>query len=140
MDTVSKAQTFRNGLRCFMEKRLHVAAGFQVPLGIGLQQPPRTIQRHMCANAGHNILQLPPLGTMIQHIIMGEQRHPNIMRHPLPLSQMALVIAMVQHGHTKPEAIWGEGFECGEKRRERDLIRPLGTFSNARGRWRRDDM
>ena len=102
-DPVGKADGFGDGAGCFVEKPRHLVRRFQVPFGIGFQKTARLVQRDMLANAGDNVLQLAPFGTVIQHIIGGQQRHACRVCYVLPFPQAAAVIAIMRHGDPKPK-------------------------------------
>ena len=61
------------GLWPVPEQALHFLRRFQVPFGIGEQAKAGFLDGHMLADAGHHILQRPPLGRVIEHVIGGDE-------------------------------------------------------------------
>ena len=61
----------------------------------------------MFTNAGDDIMKFAAFGTMVKHIIGGQQGHSNPMTQDLEIRQPLLVIAMVWHGYTKPDSVFG---------------------------------
>ena len=115
-DPVGEADGFGDGVGRFVEKLRHFVRRFQMPLGIGFEKPARLVQRDMLADAGDDVLQLAPFGTVIEHIIGGQQRHTSGARHTLPFPQAAAVIALMRHGDSKPDPAGCGAEEVFQKR------------------------
>ena len=103
-DPVGEADGFGDGFGRLAKKLRHFVRRFQMPLGIGFEKPARLVQGDMLADAGDDILQLAPLGAVIEHIVGGEQRHICHAGNALPFPQAAAVIALMRHGDPKPDA------------------------------------
>ncbi len=115
-DPVGKADGFGDGVGRFVEKLRHLVWRFQMPFGIGFQKTARLVQRDMLANAGDDVLQFAPFGTVIKHIIGGQQRHTGRVRHALPFPQAALVIALDAACETPSQTLPGAARSSFSKR------------------------
>ena len=73
-EPVEEARGLFNGCGRLGEEARHFARVLQMPLGVGLNQTPRRLQRHALADAGEHVGERAPLGNMHQHIVGGEQR------------------------------------------------------------------
>jgi hypothetical protein len=83
----------------------HFGRSFQVPLGIGFEQPPGRVDGDALANAGHDVLQGPPLRRMIQHVVHGDQRHRCAFGDRGEPLQAAGIVAAIQHAGGEPDGV-----------------------------------
>ena len=63
----------------------------------------------MLADAGKHVLELPPVGVMIEHIIDRNERHARCMRQAGALREPRTVIAAIKHAGCNSHAP-GRGF------------------------------
>ena len=62
-------------VRPIAEERRHVGGGFEIPLGVRREPPPRLRQRGVMANAGHDIEQRPLRGRREPDAVGRDDRH-----------------------------------------------------------------
>ena len=60
-------------------------------------------------------MQLAALGAMIEHVVGGDERCVSYMCDVLKIFETYMIIAMMQHGDTKPDAVWSGGAEGMEE-------------------------
>jgi hypothetical protein len=83
-------------LRPALEQALHLLRRFQVALGIGQQAEAGFLDGHMLADAGHHILQRPPLGHMIEHVVGGDEGQAMLRSQLGKPADAARIIAAVE--------------------------------------------
>ena len=83
----------------------HLLRRFQVPLRIGFEQPPGLVDRDVLADAGHDVLQGPPLGHVIEHVVHGDQRNEGCLGDRLETREPAVVVAAIEHAGGEPDGL-----------------------------------
>ncbi|MFN0135484.1 MAG: hypothetical protein ACKVS9_05115, partial [Phycisphaerae bacterium] len=99
----------------------------QVPLGVGVQPRPGLGECALLANAGQHILQLPPLGDVVMHMVGRDQRNAQFARQRVELCQPHVVRQVVGERGGEEEPPWKGGREA----------RRHGGTEARRGRQRR---
>ena len=93
------------------EEARHLRGRLQVALGMGGEAKPGLIDRAMRADAGQHILQRPPLGDVIEHIVDGDERKPGRVGDRGETGEAACIVAAI-------EMVRGEIGAAGEIRRD----------------------
>ncbi len=110
-------QRLLDRLRCVAEEACHLGGRFEKSLGIDGEPAAGLVDRQVLADAGDHVLQCPPVGVVIEHVIDGDQRHAG---RPCGLGAAGkprAVIAAIEHGCREPHALGRRIVEHGEKRR-----------------------
>jgi hypothetical protein len=74
-----------------------------MPLSIGFEQTARLVDGDVLADAGDDVLQRPPLGRVIEHVVDGNQRDARLGGEPGEAGQPAMVVAAIEHGGGEPD-------------------------------------
>ena len=114
-----------NRLRMVAEQARHLGGILQVPLGIGFQPLAGGHQRHMLADAGEHVLQRPPFGPVIEHVIGGKERHADTAGKPRQEREPAVVAGAMQAVRHQADAAG----KCLLQRNERRFQRGVRTLS-----------
>ena len=61
--------------RMALEEPRHLGRGLQEPIGEALAPEAGVIDRAALANAGHDVLEHPALGRVIEHVVRRDGRH-----------------------------------------------------------------
>ena len=132
---VEEADRLFDRLRRLGEQARHFLSGFEMPLGVGLGQPPRRLQRRFLADAGQHIGERAPLGRVHENVVGRDQRRADMPRQRRALRKRAAHVLAVSQARADPQAA-GEGL--AKAREKRALPSPLaGEGSGVRGRRRR---
>ncbi len=124
---VEEADRLLDRLRRLGEQARHFVSGFEMPLGVGLGQPPRRLQRRLLANAGENVGERATLGRVHENVVGRQQRRADLARERRARGEAAAHVLAIGQARADPQAI-GEGFA---KLRERG---PHPTLSRERER------
>ena len=111
---IEKAQRAVDRLRRAAQQPRHLGGRFEMSLGIGLEQAAGGVDRDVLADAGHDVLQLPPLGRMIEHVVHRDERDAGVFRDGREFSQPAIVVAAIEHTGGEPDMARSRGGEAGE--------------------------
>ena len=84
-------------------------------LGIDGEPPAGGVDRQMLADAGEHVLQLAPVGMVIEHVVDGDQRHAGLARELGAPRKPRAVVAAIEHGGGEPHAP-GRGVAKAERR------------------------
>ena len=103
-EALGEAQALRDGLRRLLENARHFARGFQMPLGVDMQQAPGLVDGRPFADACHHICQRAPLRAVHHHIIGGEQGQAQLARQGHAGRQIAAHMHAIEHGGRQPHA------------------------------------
>jgi hypothetical protein len=60
--------------RPFGKQSRHFIRGFEAPFGVGLQRQAGVRDGAFLAHAGEDVLQHPPLGAVVEHVVGGDER------------------------------------------------------------------
>ena len=71
-------------------------------LGIGGEAAAGLVDRQVLADAGEHVLQLAPVGVMIEHVVDGDQRHAGLPRERARRGEPRAVVAAIEHGGGEP--------------------------------------
>ena len=85
-----------HGIRVSGEQAGHFRRGFQMPFGIGGEAKASPSQSAMFPDTAQHILQGPPAGTVIMHIVSCHQGRIRVRRQPGKPGQSAVVIAGIK--------------------------------------------
>ena len=129
-DTAREAHGLHDRLRRIAEQPRHLAGGFQVALGIGLQPPARPVDRGLLADAGQHILQGAPFGMMIEHLVGGDERHARGGRDALKTGQPPRIVAAMEQARREPDAA---GPALPQPREQPERLRRLETMRQGEG-------
>ena len=99
-----QAQRLRHCVRRVAEQARHFLRRLEVALGIGFETPSGIGERHVLADASHDVLQGAPLGRVIEHVAGGEKRHPRRARNGGEPGEAARIIAAIAHAGAEPDA------------------------------------
>ncbi len=128
---VEEAHRLRDRLRRLGEEAGHFARGLEMPLGVGLRQAPRGLERRPFADAGDDVGERAPLGRMHQRVIGRDQRRADLARkRRTPRESPAHVLAISQT-RANPQALAEGVAQAGD---ERALPPPLRGRVGAGGR------
>ena len=72
-------------------------------LGIGFEASARRGERHMLADAGHDVLQGAPFGRVIEHVVGGDQRHARCAGERGEAGEAPRIIAAIEHAGAEPD-------------------------------------
>ena len=103
-EALREAQSLRDGLRRLLENARHFARGFQMPLGVDMQQAPGLVDGRPLADACHHIGQRAPLRAVHHHVIGGEQGQAQLSRQSHARRQIAAHMHAIEHGGRQPHA------------------------------------
>ena len=79
-EAVEEADRLLDRLRRLGEQARHLARRFQMPLGVGLRQSSRGLERHALANAGDDVGERAPLGRVHERVVGREKRRAELFR------------------------------------------------------------
>lgn len=85
----------------------------QMTLGVGKESPTGLGQRALLADAGEHVLQIPPLGNVVVHVVGRDQRDTDAGGHGRQLFQMRGVRCAVRQLGGEEEAV-AEDLAVGE--------------------------
>jgi len=74
----------------------HFRGRLQMALGMGGETKPGFADRAMLADAGHHILQRPPLGHVVVHIVGREERQPGFLGDRGEPGEVARIVAAIE--------------------------------------------
>ena len=74
----------------------HFRRRFQMALGIGGEAEAGFADRAACADAGQHILQRPPLGGVIEHVVGRDQRQPRHLGQRREAGEAARIVAAIE--------------------------------------------
>ena len=112
---VEKANRLRDRLRRLGEEPRHFIRGLEMPLGVGLGQAPRDLERRAFADAGEDVGERASLGRMHQHVIGRDQRRTDLKRERRTPRQPAAHMLAISQTRADPQAL-AEGLaEAGER-------------------------
>jgi hypothetical protein len=86
-----------------------------MPLGILLQPAPGLENGHVLADAGDYVLQYPPLGDVVEHIVDGHHRHPGLRRQHLEPIEPRPVITLEHAVRRHPQAVACQPFQIKKR-------------------------
>ena len=104
-------QAARQRVLVAAEEARHLGSRLQMALGMGGEAKPGLVDRAMLADAGQHILQRPPLGDVVQHIVGRDERQPGLVGDRGEAGEAAYIVAAV-------EMMRGEIGAAGEIRRD----------------------
>ncbi len=116
IDAIGKAQGLPDRLGMIAKQPDHLGRRLEMPLGIGLQQAAGGLDTGLLADATDDVLQHPPLGQVIEHVIGGDQRDADIVRNPLQAGQAPPVVAMMEQAGGEPDALGRQAAQRGQTR------------------------
>ncbi len=101
------------GDRVFMaaEQPRHLRRRFQMALGVGGEAKAGVVDRAAGADAGQHILQRPPLGNVIEHVVGRDQRQPRRLGQSRQIGEAARIVAAI-------EVMGGKRAAAGKIRRD----------------------
>ena len=105
-EALREAQSLCDGLRRLLENARHFARGFEMPLGVDMQQAPGLVDGRPFADACHHICQRAPLRAVHHHIIGGEQGQAQFFRQSHARGKIAAHMHAIKHGGGQPHALW----------------------------------
>ena len=76
-----------------------------MPLGIGCEQPAGRVDGDVLADAGDHVLQRPPFGRVIEHVVDRDQRNAGVCGDRREPRQPAAVVAAIEHAGGEPDAM-----------------------------------
>src|ERR1700674_2309258 len=100
---IEEAQRLRHRPRDRAKQPGHLLRPLQMPLGIGLQPAAGGLDRHKLADAGDDVLQRPPLGRVIEHVVGRDQRSECVAGDLGEARQPAFVVAAVEYARAEPD-------------------------------------
>jgi hypothetical protein len=106
-----------NRFRRVAEQARHLGGRLEIAFGIGGESPARPVDGQVLADTGEHVLQLPPVGMMIEHVVDGDERHAGRARDCGTLRQPRAVVAAKQHAGREPHALAGSFTQQGEQLR-----------------------
>ncbi len=107
-------------LRRGAEETRHLGRRLEIALGIDGKAPSRLVDRQVLADAGEHVLELAPVGMVIEHVIDGDEGNARLRRRLRALRQSRAVVAAVEHACREPHAAAGG---LAQKREQADFIR-----------------
>ena len=93
-------------------------------LGIGGEAKAGLFDRAAFADAGQHILQLPPFGQMVEHVVGRDQRQPRHLGQCGEMRKMASIVTAIEVMRSKIGAAPKIGRDTGGKGGEFRCIRP----------------
>jgi hypothetical protein len=121
----TERQCLLDRFRGFAKEPRHLGRGLEIALGIDGEPPPGPVDRQVLADAGEDVLQFPPVGMMIEHVVDGDERHAGLPCDPGTPCQPRTVIAAIEHVGGQPHAAGG-----GSTQKRKQLIRFRDGFSH----------
>ena len=108
--------------RCFFdrsrriaEEARHLGGRLEIALGIDGKAASRGVDRQVLANAGEHVLQFPPVGMVIEHVVDGDERHAGLAGDRGAPGEPRAVIAAIEHVGGEPHAAAGGGAQEREE-------------------------
>ena len=120
----TERQCLLDRFRGFAKEPRHLGRGLEIALGIDGEPPPGPVDRQVLADAGEDVLQFPPVGMMIEHVVDGDERHAGLPCDPGTPCQPRTVIAAIEHVGGQPHAAGG-----GSTQKRKQVIRFRDRFS-----------
>ena len=93
------------------EEPRHLGGRFQMALGIGDEAKAGLVDGAMLADAGQHILQRPPLGDVVEHVVDGDERQPGSLGQRRQAGEAPRIVAAI-------EMLGGEIDMAGKIRRD----------------------
>jgi hypothetical protein len=106
---------FRDRFRRIAEEPCHLGGRLEIALGIDGKPPSGLIDRQVLADAGQHILQFPPVGVVIEHVVDGNERHVRLPCDLCAARQPRAVIAAIEHVGGQPHAAGGGSAQNRER-------------------------
>ena len=104
LKAVEEADRLRDRRRRLGEEPRHLAWAFKMPLGVGLREAPRGLERRFLADAGEDVGERAPLGRMHQRIVGRDQRRANRAREAHAPRQPAAHVLVIGQARADPQA------------------------------------
>ena len=86
-----------------------------MPLGVGLRQAARGLERRLLADAGEDVGERAPLGRMHQRVVGRDQRRADLTRERRAPRQPAAHVLAISQARADPQA-FAEGFAQAEQK------------------------
>ena len=85
-----------------------------MPLRIGFEPPAGRIDGDVLADAGHDVLQRPLFGRMIEHVVHRDEWNETLLGDHPQAREAAIVVAAIEHAGGEPDRTRRGSFEAGE--------------------------
>ena len=126
-----------DGARMAAEQARHLLGIFQMPLGAGEAAEAQLVDGAAEPDRRHHVLQRPPLGRVVVHVVGGDQAHAHLGGEIVELGEAARIVAAEQHrageiaavpeqAGERPQPL-AEGRIVGPARRQDDRQNALGV-------------
>ena len=102
------------------EQAGHFGGRLQPTLAIGVQPPPRLLNRHAFADAGQHVLQVALNRVVIENVVDGQKRRPAPLRQGFQPRQSSTVVAVSPHDRAQPD----RARRCIDQARQ-GLVQPI---------------
>ena len=119
-----------DGARMAMEQPRHLLRLLEMALGTGEAAEAQSVDGAAQTNGRHHVVQRPPLGHVIVHVVGGDQSDTHLGGEIVEQRQAARIVATEQHGAGEIAAVAEQAGECQQALAEGRLLGPA---------WRQDD-
>ena len=104
LEAVEEAHRLRDRLRRLGEEPRHFVRGLEMPLGVGLGQAPRGLERRAFADAGEDVGERAPLGRMHQRVVGRDQRRADLARERRASREPPAHVLAISQTYADPQA------------------------------------